>query len=401
MVSRTRTAIFWTILICVTAALVAGVTVLIVRTVDQVLVRANGDPRERLGQNRFRYLRFYPYTGNHMTANYRHVGPMPWENQDFYKDFDVSSGDHGFFVDFDLDNPPPKAADEFRIILTGGSGAQGWGGRTNDEMFYRYLETRLNRLVSPKTGLRYRVINLAMGGAITMQNYIALNIWGHKLAPDAVISWSGGNDLFVPMMTGGDGYLNYYGVASAVNPLPPEEDPWINRWLDANLPGIAAYTSIKRLLGLSGLAAPIPTVRRQYLNREGYLAARDFAGKNTMFDVALPTYVHALRSIKRDFQGIPMMVMFQAIDWRQAFPFVDQEYDDWTGRTEAQLKGHVNNDWIFYNLHQEWKKRDLFKKAVLYYGLHLPSGMQEIVADMVIEWTPPAFWQRRPAPGGE
>src|SRR5438093_143773 len=54
---------------------------------------------------------FYPYTGQHIQAHYHQVGPDTWSNQDF----DVRSGDHGFFVDFSLDTPPPKQANEFRL----------------------------------------------------------------------------------------------------------------------------------------------------------------------------------------------------------------------------------------------------------------------------------------------
>ena len=53
------------------------------------------------------------------------------------------SGEYGFFIDFRLESPPPKHDNEIRIVLTGGSTAQGWGGRTNADMFYQLLPAKL------------------------------------------------------------------------------------------------------------------------------------------------------------------------------------------------------------------------------------------------------------------
>jgi len=145
-----------------------------------------------------RTLELHPFTGWHCLSHFHHVGPMPGEiNGD--RMFDVRSGPKGFFVDFDFDKPPKKKANEYRVILIGGSGAQGWGSLTNDHMLYKQLEKRLN-LRSDSCGRRFRVINMAMAGSITYQNYIALNLWGHSLEPDLILSYSGRNDWFVPIL---------------------------------------------------------------------------------------------------------------------------------------------------------------------------------------------------------
>ena len=68
-----------------------------------------------------RTLDYYGYTGMHIQANYHETGQVLWT--DFYDNFDVQSGDYGFFIDFDLNDPPQKGDNEFRIILTGGSAA--------------------------------------------------------------------------------------------------------------------------------------------------------------------------------------------------------------------------------------------------------------------------------------
>ena len=358
---------------------------------DRHLVYTRGVPTaEQLGDDPWRLLKFYPYSGNHMSPNMHRVGPMPWENQETYSDFDVHTGDHGFIVDFDLENPPPKAKDEFRILLVGGSGAQGWGARTNADMFHTRLQVHLNEQFGPKTRLKYTVINLAMAGAISYQNYVSLNIWGHKLEPDLIVSYSGGNDVFVPMNTGNDAYLGFSGVA-AFNAMPHPKPGQASRWFDEYLPGLAAYTSVKQLLGINAVD---PTVRKNYLIRQEYNSARGFAGKDRLFEVALPNYVHALQSIKRDFEGIPMIVMFQAIDWRQAYPYLDDEYADFTNRAERQLKNYLNDRWCFIDYHQHWKENKWFDKAELFFGLHLTNELHELVAKHTVSQVPAEFWRR-------
>ena len=73
-----------------------------------------------------RTLDWYPYEGWHLQAYAVHQGPMWWESTTWGKPTRVRAGQMGYFIDFDLDRPPPKQTNEFRIILIGGSGAQGW-----------------------------------------------------------------------------------------------------------------------------------------------------------------------------------------------------------------------------------------------------------------------------------
>ena len=77
-------------------------------------------------QPTMRTLEYYPLTGGHIQAYKRERGKLAWS--DFYDDFDVASGDYGIFIDFRLEAPPPKQDNEIRIVLTGGSTAQGWAG---------------------------------------------------------------------------------------------------------------------------------------------------------------------------------------------------------------------------------------------------------------------------------
>src|SRR5947209_964699 len=68
--------------------------------------------RRALDQRSLYSMDVYPYTGFHIQSH-------------FSAPADLRSGDDGFFIDFPIKSPPPKTSDEYRIILTGGSAAQG------------------------------------------------------------------------------------------------------------------------------------------------------------------------------------------------------------------------------------------------------------------------------------
>jgi hypothetical protein len=122
-----------------------------------------------LDQTTMRTFEFYPFSTLHIqsyahTKGWNGVGHITNREEKFY----FRSGDHGFFVDIDIDHPPTKEPNEYRIILTGGSGAQGFGGTTNDRMLYRRLEAELNKIIKATNGdTKVRVINLAMAAQST------------------------------------------------------------------------------------------------------------------------------------------------------------------------------------------------------------------------------------------
>jgi hypothetical protein len=166
-----------------------------------VALGLDAESRERT----IRTLDLYPWTGWQVQSDFHHKGDMPYEEQP-YRDYDRTTGRLGFF-DVDVLNVPPKAPCEKRIILIGGSGAQGWGARTNADTIARRLETWLNPDAEAQK-FTIKVFNLAMGSSISYQNFIALNLHGHRIEPDLIVSYSGRNDYRIPEDNRNDGY--YY-----------------------------------------------------------------------------------------------------------------------------------------------------------------------------------------------
>ncbi len=76
------------------------------------------------------------------------------------------------------------APETFRILLVGGSTAQGFPSAVLERSFAR----RFDRW-------RFRVINLAQGGFNARQELVAASLWGSTLRPRLLLSLDGANDL--------------------------------------------------------------------------------------------------------------------------------------------------------------------------------------------------------------
>tara|TARA_R110002072_G_scaffold51608_6_gene138400 strand:+ start:6060 stop:7343 length:1284 start_codon:yes stop_codon:yes gene_type:complete len=367
-----------------------------------------------------RDLFLYPYTGKHTGANAHLQGPMSSENSTDYEDFDIKSGDHGFFVDFDLDNPPPKGEGEFRIILIGGSSAQGYGAQRNSEMIHEVLERSLNSSLSGDVTHTVRVINLAMAGSISEQNAGSVNLWGVRLEPDLVISFSGGNDVAFPTMQGTTVDTGLFNCRQTM-PVARLRPAWFNN-LASVYPGLLLHSSAGlKLLDRLSREVQLDEVRQRHRrahNADWYFnrrerhhrvlteaerrrvekAQRDFKGPEAFRDrispdpphgqpttlerVARKSYVDAFKSIKRDLRGVPIILAFQPIDWRHAFPTYEGIYQrDWIQPTKKDLSGYYNDEWYFIDLHTLWSERGLWEGPELYYGVHMVSRQQKIVAE--------------------
>jgi hypothetical protein len=332
-----------------------------------------------------RTFNYYPYTENHIQPYFHAKGRELWT--DFYKDFDVQSGDHGFFVAFDVDRPPKKEPNEIRIILTGGSAAQGWGGRTNADMFYRKLETALNdQLKIDRKQLKVTLINLAMAGSQSYQNYIALNKWGHKLEPDLILSFSGHNDLAVPFTTYTDATGSNYGGLNAMRRYA-DSPRWLKR-LGHIFPGIVKKTSFGEIVRLYYFGeyqtdwniayllshydsnyGPLPRAEAQRHYQEQITAKH-----NTLYETVIPLYVHSLQSMKRDFMGIPLVIAFQPLN------VPDHHYEIMVKRVTEELTGYMNDKTYIFDLYANWKENNFYPGSLID-SVHLSNEGHELVTE--------------------
>lgn len=347
------------------------------------------------GSNRKGYelhtLELYPYTVFHPHAHCRVQGPMPLEKNAMYDDFDVESGDHGFFIDFDLEDPPAKKVDELRIVLIGGSTAQGFGGQTNDHMLYRLLERRLNAVVR---GYRVRVINLALVNSMTYQNFVVLNKWGHALEPDLILSFSGVNDVVVPLHMGvSDCPLRFQGVLGLVRATWATENPRLLEDASKYLPALSDST-----IGIAVRTLNAPELG--YQAGAEYVRARHYPGFPSPPEFIVRQYVHALQSIKRDFQGIPIVVAFQP--YRDLWDEFMQCHQYLVAEAPRRLKGYLNDQWHFRDVHAYFQQHGLANEEHMT-DVHLLNKGHEAAADYLAHELLPILAEIRAASskGGE
>jgi hypothetical protein len=326
-----------------------------------------------------RTLDLYPWTGWHMQSGFHHKGEMAFEEQP-YHDFDVSTGRLGFF-DVDVLNVAPKAACERRIILTGGSGAQGWGARSNANTIARRLEAHLTA-ASEATGVTVKVFNLAMGSSISHQNFIALNRFGHLIEPDLIVSYSGRNDYRIPEDNKNDGYYFFNQVLALSQVVRRSEGTGYVRWLSDMFPNLMERTALGQSLRmLHDYNRVTIDAREEYNKRMGFhgLSAEEFRQR-----VVIANHMNALRSIKRDFQGIPVALVWQAVlPDELSRSWFARGTPDFYERNFAELKkglaGYVNDEWLFLDAHQHLKGR------LENTGTHLGNAGQDLVARLIAE----------------
>lgn len=251
-----------------------------------------------------RMLELLPYSGWHMQANIK-SGQTPPDGSGLRE---PDLGPKGFAVDFDPENPPAKTPGEFRIVLIGGSGAQGWGAPSPDQSMARILERNLR-----KSGRNVRVINMAMGSSITYQNFISLNRFGRKLEPDLILSYAGANDFVVPFehehLT--DVHYQFHQLRALAIAARGSEFPPGIAWLRDLFPNLMTRTQI-------GYALKV-LLYRDWLERRSVELYREHRGAQPtdpnvfLREAAATQMTHALRSIKRDFEGVPIVLIWQAM----------------------------------------------------------------------------------------
>ena len=328
-----------------------------------------------LDQTTMRTFEHYPFSTLHIqsyahTKGWNGVGHITQRDEKF----DFRSGDHGFFVDIDIDHPPTKEPNEYRIILTGGSGAQGFGGTTNDRMLYRRLEAELNKIIKATNGdTKVRVINLAMGGTVSYHNFIALNKWGHKLLPDMIISFSGHNEIAVPKQTGDDSGYSAAGTgAMFMRQQYPRSPDWLKN-LAKVFPGLVHRTSLGTIARLFShthfsviwryrywLSRYDPEYRGQYNNSDAALRYRQLVSKfDVRTEVINPWYIHAIESMRRDFAHIPFVLALQPLHQ------INEEYDLLRNEMQAVFDNRKKEDIYYIDVHDYWEENEYFKGSLV------------------------------------
>jgi lysophospholipase L1-like esterase len=116
-----------------------------------------------------------------------------------------------------LQTYPPKA-DQFRVLIVGGSTADGMGGTGPPETDWQLPPEVYSREFGKLSGRRVEIINFGQSGHLASQEVVMLALYGIPLKPDLVLVIDGANDI-VEMTKGmppGIPYTDLY-VQTAMN----------------------------------------------------------------------------------------------------------------------------------------------------------------------------------------
>jgi hypothetical protein len=400
-----KTVTFYFLAVLLSVTLTISALLVCLKVFDGYLLshRHPAAPDDDADEPTMRTLEYYPFTGAQIQAYKREQGRLPWSS--FYDDFDVVSGEYGFFIDFRLESPPPKQDNEIRIVLTGGSAAQGWGGRTNADMFYRLLPTELTQqLQQHGQNCKVTIVNLAMASSQIYQNFIALNKWAHPLQPDAIISFAGHNEIAVPETSKSDADGLAFQAGGLLHVLRYSASP---RWLKSlahYFPGIVRRTelgSLIRLMYLSDyssdwvanyyLSRTDPTfgpMPRDEVQRRYEAAIKSLTNAEIVDSISIPLYEHSLESISRDFPGTPVFAVIQPL------ALADQDYTRMMTAVPLKVHDQDHFDTVkFLNLQQTWQEHDYFPGSLVD-TVHLSNEGHKLVTAYLSDYLFP-FVQNR------
>jgi hypothetical protein len=259
------------------------------------------------------------------------------------------------------------------LILIGGSAAQGWGGRTNNDMFYRQLEQRVNALLTEQhRPTRLVIINLAMGASVSYQNFIALNLWGHKLDPDAILSFSGANEFVVHYVHRTNMYYDgqfYGGFARSLRFA--ESPPW-QKFLARYYPGLFRYSPLAQAIRTLYLAKTTKAYQDDYATR--------FPPEKSVVIAAADLYAHALESIMRDFPRARLLLVTQPLAGADS-----SGYEAMNSATIERLKGTIPEGRLTYiDAYSYWKAHNLFPGSLVD-PVHLSNTGHAMVSELLAE----------------
>jgi hypothetical protein len=265
------------------------------------------------------------------------------------------------------------------------------------------LPTKLDQELEERgQNCKVTIVNLAMGASQIYQNFIALNKWAHPLRPDAIISFSGHNEIAVPLTTKGDAdVLASFQAGGLLHVLRYSASP---RWLKKiaeYYPGIVKRTvlgSLIRLMYLRDytddwdanylLSRVDPTyapMLREELQRRYQSALKSLTTDEIVDSVSIPLYVNSLESISRDFPGTPIYAVFQ--------PFWHGHPQEDYARMTTVVPRKVNDqdhyeDIKFLNLQRVWAEHDFFPGSLVD-GVHLSNDGHKLVTTYLSDWLYP------------
>ena len=400
-----KTVVLHLLSILTSAALTAGILLLGLKLLDVYLIthRHAAYPDVDTDEPTMRTLEYYPYTGGHIQAFKTDHKPL-WT--DYYDEYDMTSGEYGFFIDFHLETPPPKQNNEIRIVLTGGSAAQGWGGRTNADMFYRLLPTKLTQELQERgQKCKVTVVNLAMASSHIYQNFITLNKWAHTLQPDAIISFSGANEMANPLATKSDAdQLALFQAGGLLHVLRFSASPRWLKILAEYYPGIVRRTALGSLIRfmylpdytedwnanylLSRVDPNYRPMPREELQRRYKAALKSLTMDDIIDSVSIPLYENSLELISRDFPGTPIFAVFQPL-WHS-----QEEYTRMTNVIPRKVNDEDRyGDVRFLNLQRVWEEHDFFPGSLVD-SVHLSNNGQMLVTTYLSDWLFPYIQDR-------
>jgi hypothetical protein len=293
----------------------------------------------------------------HIIGPNSHRGPIKTEWRQYDDGYKIEINKFGFFTDWPLDEYPEKEKNEFRIILIGGSGAQGWGGQTNGDMLYKQLEKQTNALVKER-GIKVHVINMAMAGSRVITNAEMLHGYGKHLKADMILAYAGVNDTS-GLLGGGVLYETRQTGAFPVNMEPAI----INQLVSLFPATMLKYGVAEKIKGWLGIRSSIRGMPLFYRHKLGNLMKED--PKRFLFDYATPATVKAFKDIKRDFCGVPIMVVrqmwhppdwvhfFFGFHWKIKMEDGSSPYDVWWTKIQDGLPGYVNGEWYFFDAQKD------------------------------------------------
>jgi hypothetical protein len=400
-----KTVVLHLLSILMSVTLTAGALLLGLKLLDVYLIthRHAAYPDVDTDEPTMRTLEYYPYTGGHIQAFKTDHKPL-WTN--YYDDYDMTSGEYGFFIDFHLETPPPKQNNEIRIVLTGGSTAQGWGGRTNADMFYMLLPTKLGQELQERgQNCKVTVVNLAMASSHIYQNFITLNKWAHSLQPDAIISFSGANEIANPLATKSDAdQLALFQAGGLLHVLRFSASPRWLKILAEYYPGIVRRTALGSLIRfmylrdysddwdanylLSRVDPNYRPMPREELQGRYKAALNSLTMDDIIDSVSIPLYEHSLESISRDFPGTPIFAVFQPL-WHS-----QEEYTRMTNVIPSKVNDQDHYaDIKFLNLQRVWEENNFFPGSLVD-SVHLSNDGQMLVTTYLSDWLFPYIQDR-------